>query len=58
MEIRKYQSQSLIIMSNDFFTNMPPQIIIIIIIRLILMPFNATSNTKSPSTRGQQPPKK
>jgi len=42
-------------MSNDFFTNMPPQIIII---RLILMPFNATSNTKSPSTRGQQPPKK
>jgi hypothetical protein len=43
-------------MSNDFFTNMPPQIIIII--RLILMPFNATSNTKSPSTRGQQPPKK
>jgi membrane protein insertase Oxa1/YidC/SpoIIIJ len=46
-------------MSNDFFTNMPPQIIIIIIIiRLILMPFNATSNTKSPSTRGQQPPQK
>ena len=22
------------------------------------MPFNATSNTKSPSNRGQQPPKK
>jgi hypothetical protein len=38
-----------------FFTNMPPQIIII---RLILTPFNATSNTKSPSTRGQQPPQK